>query len=58
MIGDLSSHFANETLAQQAPSQGISSAVQQFCRSIALLLFWEEEEEEEAGEGSVAPEIE
>jgi hypothetical protein len=58
MIGDLSSHFADETLAEQSPSEGISSAVQQFCRSIALLLFWEEEEEEEEGFGVGIPEME
>lgn len=47
MIGDLSAYFSDNTMAAESPSGDVSASVQQFCRSIALLSFWEEEEEEE-----------
>ena len=56
-IGDLSAHFSDASIADQAPTQDVSQSVQQFCRSIALLLFLEEEEEEEEMEGMIAPEL-
>jgi hypothetical protein len=58
MIGDLSAHFTDGSAAvsSEALAGDVSASVQQFCRSIALLLYWEEEEEEEGFELE-APEL-
>jgi hypothetical protein len=57
LVGTLTSTSSIGTLDSHMAREAISPAIQQFCRSIALLLYWEEEEEEEEGDWA-GPELE
>ena len=49
LVGELAAQNRDERLDALVDSRSAAPAIQQFCRSIALLLHWEDDEEEEWG---------